>query len=77
MNNAPHQPPFREDEIHRVLDSDAGKKLLAYLNRDGGTALRQAVDALKNGKQADAYALMQPLMQTEEAKSLIDQINQK
>ena len=69
--------PFSHSDVQRVLGSDSGKKLLALLNQDGGQALRQAAEALKQGNYAQAQQLLSPIMDTKEAAQLVEALNQK
>ncbi len=77
MQNQSNSLPFSEQDIKRVLGSDEGKQLLRLLNRDGGAALRQAAEAIKAGDAARAKQLLSPIMETSEAASLVEKINQK
>lgn len=76
MQNDSSRLPFSEQEIRRVLTSDAGRQLLQLLNRDGGANLRQAAEAVKRGDIDGAKALLTPVMETPEAAALVDKINQ-
>ena len=66
---------FSQEEIRRVLSSPEGKQLLGLLTKDGGSRLRQAADALRSGQQDEAKQLLTPLMQTDEAKTLVRKLN--
>ena len=77
MNQSENQFPFTQADIRKVFGTDEGKKLIAYLSRDGGAALKKAAAALKKGDQAAAQQILSPMMQTEEAQNLIDKINRK
>ena len=70
-------PKFSEDDIQRVLGSQEGQALLRLLNRDGGAALRQAANAVKNGDMAKAQEIMRPLMESPGVSALVDKINRK
>lgn len=70
-------PSFSEADVRKVLGSKEGQALLRLLNKDGGTALRQAAEALKSGNAAKAQELVKPIMQTPEAAALVNKINQK
>ena len=70
-----NQLPFNEKDIRRVLGSPEGQKILKLLNQDGGQALRQAANALRNGNTEEAKRIISPIMESEEgilsmAKSL-------
>ena len=77
MNQSDHRLPFSQADIRNVLCPDDGKKLIAYLSRDGGAVLKQAAEALKRGDQAAAQQILSPMMQTAEAQELVDKINRK
>ena len=68
---------FSEKELKSLLQSDAGKQLLALLNRDGGTALRQAASAIQSGQYQKAYDAIAPIMNKEEVAPLIQELNKK
>ncbi|MBS6366664.1 MAG: hypothetical protein KH420_04880 [Clostridiales bacterium] len=77
MNQSDNRLPFSQADIRKVLGTDEGKKLIAYLSRDGGAVLKQAAEALKRGDQAAAQQILSPMMQTAEAQELVDKINRK
>ena len=68
---------FSEADVKKVLTSTEGKKLLQLLNQDGGKALRQAADALKNGKNQTAQQILQPIMESDAAAGLIKKLNRE
>jgi hypothetical protein len=70
-----NQLPFNEKDIRRVLGSPEGQKILKLLNQDGGQALRQAANALRNGNTEEAKRIISPIMESEEAAQLIDRLN--
>lgn len=70
-------PSFSEAEIRKVLGSPEGKMLLQLLGQNGGTALRQAADAVKRGDTAAAQEIMRPLMESPAIAALVNKINQK
>ena len=63
------------DQLRRVLDSAEGKQLLALLAADGGGRLRQAAEAVKAGDHARAQAILQPVLQTEQAQALLQKLD--
>ena len=77
MNQSDNRLPVSEADIRKVLGTDEGRKLLAYLSRDGGAVLKQAAEALKRGDQEGAKQILSPMMQTPEAQDLVDKINRK
>ena len=46
-------------------------------SRDGGAALSQAAQALRNGDSELAKSIVSPLMQSGEAQALIEKINER
>ncbi len=76
--NASFQAPngaFSEAQLRRVLASPAGKQLLRLLAANGGAALRQAAAAAAQGDHAQAYALLRPVLETDEAQALLRQLD--
>lgn len=68
---------FTSQQLAAVLSSKEGKQLFALLSRDGGNALSQAAQALKNGDTELAKSLVSPMMQSDEAQALIAKINER
>ena len=66
---------FSADQLRRVLGSAEGKQLLALLAADGGGRLRQAAEAVKAGDHARAQAILQPVLQTEQAQALLQKLS--
>ena len=66
---------FSADQLRRVLSSAEGKQLLALLTADGGGRLRQAAEAVKAGDHTRAQAILQPVLQTEQAQALLQKLN--
>ena len=66
---------FSADQLRRVLDSAEGKQLRALLAADGGGRLRQAAEAVKAGDHARAQAILQPVLQTEQAQALLQKLD--
>ena len=69
--------PFTKQQLAAVLSSSEGKQLLSLLSRDGGAALSQAAQALRNGDTELAKSIVSPLMQSDEAQALIETINER
>lgn len=63
---------FSADQLRRVLGSAEGRQLLAA---DGGGRLRQAAEAVKAGDHARAQAILQPVLQTEQAQALLQKLD--
>ena len=68
---------FSEADVKKALTSPEGQKLLQLLNRDGGKRLREAAEALKNGRQEEAQAILSPVMESSEASQLILKLNRE
>ena len=68
---------FTKQQLAAVLSSSEGKQLLSLLSRDGGAALSQAAQALRNGDSELAKSIVSPLMQSDEAQALIEKINER
>ena len=64
---------FSESDLRRVLASPEGQKLLALLKTDSG-ALKQAMQAVKGGDYEGAKTALDPMLQTPEAKKLLEQL---
>ena len=77
MENKSPFPSFSEADIKKVLGSAEGQSLLRLLNRDGGSTLRKAADAVKVGDFQRAQELVRPMMESRDAAALIDKINKK
>ena len=71
---------FSADQLRRVLGSAEGKQLLALLALTvrallGRRRLRQAAEAVKAGDHARAQAILQPVLQTEQAQALLQKLD--
>lgn len=58
-------------QLKDLVSSAEGKRLLALLQRDGGENARRAAEEYKKGNVAEAQALLQGVMQSQEAADLI------
>lgn len=74
--NADGRMPDAE-QARRILGSSEGKRLLALLSRDGGTALRQAATAWQSGDTETVKQLLAPLLQTPETAALLRALEQR
>ena len=61
-------------QMQQVLGSDAGRKLLELLQKNGGVTLQTALAAAKQGDTAAAKRAMQALLSQGEAASLLQQM---
>lgn len=68
---------FTKQQLAAVLSTNEGRQLLTLLSRDGGSALSQAAQALKNGDAELAKSLVSPMLQSSEAQALITKINEQ
>jgi len=69
--------PYAGQDARRMLESEQGQQLLRLLTKDGGGALRQAAEALRRGDTARAKELLSPILSSEEAAGLIDQLSRR
>lgn len=77
MNGEKNAFSFSEAEVRAVLGSQEGRQLIELLNRDGGAALRRAAESVKGGDMAAAKAAIAPLLQTQQARELMQSINDR
>lgn len=68
---------FSVEQMKSVLNSAEAKQLIALMQRDGGQRLRQAAEEFKKGNTAAAQELLRPMVETQEADTLLKKINQK
>ena len=68
---------FTKQQLAAVLSTNEGRQLLTLLSRDGGSALSQAAQVLKNGDTELAKSLVSPMLQSNEAQALIAKINEQ
>ena len=74
--SSPGQTPGPDPaQLRRILGSEAGQQLLRLLASGNGERLRQAAAAIKAGDQAQAYALLQPILDTEQTQALLRQLH--
>ena len=57
-------------DIIRGLNTPEGKKLLAIMKKDGGSAFVQAAAAVKNGDYEGAKKILEPVLENTEAPEL-------
>lgn len=68
---------FSVEQMKSVLNSAEAKQLIALMQQDGGQRLRQAAEEFKKGNTAAAQELLRPMVETQEADTLLKKINQK
>lgn len=76
-NDSPKNITFSESQIKQVLGSPEGRQLLALLSKGGGKELRMAAEEFKKGNFDAAQKILQPIVETPEASSLMEKINGK
>lgn len=68
---------FSAQQLKDLISSTEGKRLLALLQRDGGENAKRAAEEYKKGNVAGAQALLQSVMQTQEANDLLHKFGGK
>ena len=66
-----------EAQVKKVMASPEGKQLLQLLSQDGGKRLRQAAEAIRSGRQAEAQQIISPLMNSPEAAQLLKKLERQ
>ena len=66
---------FSESDLQKILASPEGRELLSLLRADGGSALRQAMQAVKSGDYAGAKTILEPMLQGPDAAELLKKLN--
>ncbi len=61
----------QQKNIQKLLSTNEGKKLLKLLTGDGGTALKNAGNALRQGNTQKAQSIVAPLMEDPEVQRLL------
>lgn len=64
-----------EEQIRQVIDSDAGKQLIALLQKKGGASLQQAVQAAQGGDTGGAKNAIEALLKDPAAADLLSRLN--
>lgn len=77
MNEDKKEFSFSAAEVRAVLGSKEGKRLIELLNSDGGAALRSAAQSVKDGNYEKAKQTVAPLLQSQEAQSLMQSIQNR
>lgn len=71
------KPEFTRKEIEAVSQSAEARQLLHLLQKDGGSGLAQASEAMKKGEYAKAASILKPLLQAPDTESLMQELNRK
>lgn len=69
--------PFSERDIARfkeLAQTDAGKELLRYLQKNQGSALQSALQGAETGDYTQAKQLARSLLSSPEARALLRQL---
>lgn len=74
MKDSSNHPPFSAELLKQMLNSAEGKQLIALLNRDGGKGMQQAAAEYRKGDVAAAQEALKPLVDTPEAKKLLQKL---
>lgn len=64
-------------QISKIAQSTAGQQLIAFLQKNGGQALQNAIEKAASGDYADAKQAISTLLSTREAQLLIKQLEDK
>lgn len=62
---------FSQEQLRRIVSSDAGRALLTLLRADGGARMQQAAEAVRQGDHVRAQQILQPVLQTEQTQALL------
>jgi len=65
--------PSMED-LKRIAGSDAGQRLLALLQRQQSQTLQHVAQEASKGNLKGAMALLQPLLSSDEARSILNEM---
>ena len=61
----------QQKNIQKLLSTSEGRQLIKLLSGNGGTALKNAGNALRQGNTQEAQAIMAPLMNNPEVQKLL------
>lgn len=68
---------FSVKEAQRLAQTPEGQKLMALLQQQDNTALQKAMAEASTGNYQAAGAILQSLLSSQEAKSLMRQLGEK
>lgn len=63
------------EQMRQVLGSEAGRQLIALLQKNGGQTLQQAIQAAKQGDAEAAKQAMNALLSDKDAQALLSSID--
>ncbi|MBQ3355916.1 MAG: hypothetical protein IJG45_02205 [Oscillospiraceae bacterium] len=68
---------FSAQQLKELITSPEGQRLLALLQQGGGENARRAAEEYQKGNVAEAQALLQNVMQSQEASDLLHKFGGK
>lgn len=71
------KPEFTQEEVNAIVQTEEARKLLQMLQKNGGSKLTQATDALRQGDLKQIAPLLKPLLDNPDAEILLQKISQK
>ena len=66
---------FTDADVKKILQTKEGLQLLQLLSKDGGARLKEAAAALKKGDTAKFQSILNPVIQTREAQTLLEKLD--
>ena len=72
-----NSPQFSMEEVMRIMNTDAGKKLMALLRSSQDPGLQKAMDQAAKGDYTQAKDALQKLTASAEVQALLRQLGGK
>lgn len=72
-----NSPSVPKADLENIVQSTQAKKLLQYLQQDGGEALRRAAEAASAGDYDKVRQLLAQKLKTKEAESILKELGNK
>ena len=72
-----HNPQPLTEDIEAFLKNDFSKQFLQQLQKNSSDTLANAVSAAQNGNFEEAYAILKPHLDTQNASRLVEMFNRK
>lgn len=66
-----------QKKLLALLSTPQGKQLMQYLTADGGTAMRQAGEALKAGNTEKVRQILSPMVESQEVSTLLGKLEKE
>lgn len=63
-----------KEEFQKIMSTAEGKRLVELLTQDGGSALKSAGKALRQGNEGAAKEKMAPLLGSSEVQALLQKL---